>query len=68
MRLVKVTQQIKDNRNIIILEITEKGEIAYQEQTYHQIYANLLSAKQSRVLSITAIVLSVLAIIATILK
>ena len=68
MELVKVTQQIKDNRNIIILEITEIGEIAYQEQTYHQIYANLLSAKQSRVLSITAIVLSVLAIIATILK
>lgn len=67
MRLVKVTQQTENDRNIM-LEITEKGEIAYQEQTYHQIYANLLSAKQSRVLSIIAIVLSVLAIFVTILN
>lgn len=67
MKLVKVTQQTENDRSIM-LEITEKGEIAYQEQTYHQIYANLLSAKQSRVLSIIATVLSVLAIFVTILN
>lgn len=68
MKLVKATPLIENDRNITMLEITEQGEMAYQKQTYHQIYANLLSAKQSKVLSIIAIVLSVLAIIVTILK
>lgn len=68
MKVVKVAPLIEDDRTIIMLEITEKGEIAYQEQTYHQIYANLLSAKQSRVLSIIAMVISVLAVIVTILQ
>lgn len=67
MKLVKVVPFVEDDRNIIMLEVTEKGEMAYQEQTYHQIYANLLSAKQSRVLSIIAILISVLAVIVTIL-
>jgi hypothetical protein len=65
MKLVKTTHLIEDGKDIIMIEITEKGEMAYQEQIYHQIYANLLSAKQSRILSIIAIMVSLAAALVT---
>ena len=60
---VSVTEQEGD---IIINGLTEKGEFAYQNQTYHQIYANMIAAKKGRELAVIAIVLSVISIMGTI--
>ena len=55
----------KENSEIIVSKLTERGERAYQNQTYHQIYANLLVAKRSRVLAIIAMYISIISLILT---
>lgn len=64
MRLITLSRS-EENKDIIISKLTERGEKAYQEQTYHQIYANLLAAKRSRLLSVIAICISIISIILT---
>lgn len=67
MKLITLSKS-KEGNEIIISKLTAQGEKAYQNQTYHQIYANLLAAKRSRVLSIIAIFISVITLVLTAFK
>ena len=48
-----------------VISLTEKGLIAYQEQSLHQVAANLLEARESRHLSTVAIGISIVSICIT---
>lgn len=67
MGLIKITIS-KEYDEILIYQLTEDGIRAYQNQTFHQIYANLLAAKRSRVLAMIAIGLSLISLLIPILK
>ena len=63
---MEVMGQVKEEHgNIIFLE---KGFQDYQSQSYHQIAASLTEAKQTRVLSFIAIIISVFAILLNLLN
>lgn len=64
MKLITLSQY-EDNSEVVISRLTESGELAYQNQIYHQIYANLLAAKRSRILAVIAIFLSLFSIVLT---
>ena len=64
MKLI-ILSQYNNNNGVIISKLTESGEKAYQDQIYHQIYANLLAAKRSRILSVIAICISICSILLT---
>ena len=67
MKLLSLSRS-KENNEIIVSKLTEQGELAYQNQTYHQIYANLIAARRSRRLAVTAICISLISIILTLCK
>ena len=67
MKLLSISFS-RDHSQLIINNLTENGEIAYQNQTYHQIYANLVAAKRSRILTVVTIVLSFISLVVAVIS
>ena len=68
MGLITLSKHKEDGKEIIMTKLTRQGEEAYQKQTYHQIYANLIAAKLSRWLAILAIFVSLIALIVSLVN
>ena len=66
MGLIKISRS-KKNDEIIINQLAEAGLQAFQKQTFHQIYANMISARESRKIAVVAIVISCLSLLMSIL-
>jgi len=65
MNLIVNTGETSKNPNI---KLTQEGFAAYRDQRFHSIAASLMEAKESRLLSTIAIVVSFVTLIATIIS
>lgn len=65
MNLIVKTGETSKNPNI---KLTEEGFAAYKDQRFHSIAASLMEAKESRLLALIAIVVSLVTLIATIIS
>ena len=65
MNLIVNTGETSKNPNI---KLTQEGFAAYKDQRFHSIAASLMEAKESRLLSTIAIVVSLVTLIATIIS
>lgn len=67
MKLLSISFS-KDHSQLIVNNLTAQGEAAYQNQTYHQIYTNLVAAKRSRILTVVTIVISFISLVVAVLS
>ena len=65
MNLIVNTGDTSKNPNI---KLTDEGFAAYKEQRFHSIAASLMEAKESRSLTIIAVVVSFITLLATIVS
>lgn len=59
--------RVSDRANNSVIQLTEKGYEAYQNQVFHSISANLIEARASRKLAKEAVIISVISISLTLL-
>ena len=66
--LIEITPYQEEHKNLFMIRMTGEGKAAYDKQTFQQIYSNLLSAKQSRVLSYIALIVSLLSLFMSLIR